>query len=86
MVGVYPFEFIKQIQSVIGKLGFGQKVTPEQSRIARDAIISLGKFCAASCSRNSIEISQNTLTHPTGGRVEVSGSEAVCARLETLEL
>jgi hypothetical protein len=43
-VGVYPFETLKQISGVVNRLGFGDKVTPQQALIARNTIIALWKI------------------------------------------
>jgi hypothetical protein len=43
-VGVYPFETLKQISGVINRLGFGDKVTPQQALIARNTIVALWKI------------------------------------------
>lgn len=40
-IGVYSFETLKQIHKVISLLGFGQTVTPQSQKIARDTILAL---------------------------------------------
>ena len=42
--GLFPFERIKNIQSTISKLGFGEGVTPEMARAARAEIVGTWKL------------------------------------------
>lgn len=42
-VGLYPFESMKDICGIVSKLGFGNSVTPEKSKDARDEIVAKWK-------------------------------------------
>ncbi len=44
IVGVYPFESLKQMHTVVNQLGFGATATPSRAHIARDAIAILWRI------------------------------------------